>query len=163
MKKNLITGITGFVGSHLADYILSKNEAVYGLAKWRSSRESIEHIKDKITLLSCDLLDLSSVLSCLQSVKPEYIYHLAAQSFVTDSFSQPSITLQTNVIGTLNLLEAVRILKQKEGYDPIIHVCSNSEVYGQVKEDEVPIKETNQFRPANPYAVSKVGEDKRIG
>jgi GDP-mannose 4,6-dehydratase len=75
------------------------------------------------------------------------------------SFVAPVATLQANVIGTANLLEAVRQLKADSGYDPVIHICSSSEVYGQVKEDEVPIKEDNPFRPASPYAVSKVGED----
>jgi GDPmannose 4,6-dehydratase/GDP-4-dehydro-6-deoxy-D-mannose reductase len=91
----------------------------------------------------------------LDEVKPERIFHLAAQSYVTTSFAAPADTLQTNVIGTVNLLDAVKILKLA----PLIHICSSSEVYGQVEEDELPIKETNMFRPASPYAVSKVGED----
>jgi GDP-mannose 4,6-dehydratase len=159
MTKSLITGATGFVGSHLADYLLAKGEEVYGIYRWRSREDSIEHIKNRIKWIPCDLTDLSSVISCLEHSKPEYIFHLAAQSYVTDSFTQPAATFNANTIGTLNLLEAIRLLKQKEGYDPVIHVCSSSEVYGQVREDEVPIKESNPFRPANPYAVSKVGED----
>jgi len=91
--------------------------------------------------------------------RPDYIFHLAAQSFVPDSFIYPATTIMTNTVGTLNLLEAVRIFKSEEGYDPIIHVCSSSEVFGQVEEDEVPIKETNPFRPGNPYAVGKIGAD----
>jgi len=155
MVKSLITGVTGFVGSHLAELLLSKGEDVYGTYRWRSPRDNIQHLEDKITLVYCELLDAASVINCIDEVKPEVIYHLAAQSYVPASVNSPATTLETNIIGTLNLLEAVRRLK----IDPIIHVCSSSEVYGQVHEDEVPIRETNQLRPASPYAVSKVGED----
>jgi GDP-mannose 4,6-dehydratase len=88
-------------------------------------------------------------------VKPDVIFHLAAQSFVPTSYNAPADTLDTNVIGTCNLLEAVRILK----LDPVIHICSSSEVYGQVKPDDLPIREACPLRPVSPYAVSKVGED----
>ena len=159
MTKSLITGITGFVGSHLADYLIEKGEEVQGIYRWRSRNDSIKHIKDKITLIPCDLTDSNSVTRCLEETRPDYIFHLAAQSYVTDSFTQPNATVQANIVGTLNLLEGIRALKKKEGYDPVVHVCSSSEVYGQVRPNEVPIKETNPFRPANPYAVSKVGED----
>ena len=159
MTKSLITGITGFVGSHLADYLIEKGEEVQGIYRWRSRNDSIQHIKDKITLIPCDLTDSTSVTRCLEETRPDYIFHLAAQSYVTDSFTQPNATVQANIVGTLNLLEGIRALKKKEGYDPVVHVCSSSEVYGQVRPNEVPIKETNPFRPANPYAVSKVGED----
>ncbi|PIS20637.1 hypothetical protein COT52_02720 [candidate division WWE3 bacterium CG08_land_8_20_14_0_20_43_13] len=155
MVKSLITGITGFVGSHLAELLLSKDEEVWGTYRWRSPRVNIKQIEDKVHLINCELLDQASVLNCLEKVRPEVIYHLAAQSYVASSFDEPAFTLENNIIGTLNLLEAVKRLK----IDPIIHVCSSSEVYGQVKEDEVPIRETNPFRPASPYAVSKVGED----
>ena len=159
MTKSLITGITGFVGSHLADYLIEKGEEVQGIYRWRSRNDSIKHIKNKITLIPCDLTDSTSVTRCLEETRPDYIFHLAAQSYVTDSFTQPNATVQANIVGTLNLLEGIRALKKKEGYDPVVHVCSSSEVYGQVRPNEVPIKETNPFRPANPYAVSKVGED----
>jgi GDP-mannose 4,6-dehydratase len=155
LTRNLITGAGGFVASHLEDYLLEKGEEVYGTYRWTEDLSRIDHIKDRINLIPCDLNDLSSMISCLEQSKPNFVYHLAAQSYVTDSFSNPAITLQTNIIGTLNLLDAIRHTKQ----DPIIHVCSSSEVYGQVNKDEVPIKETNPFRPANPYAVGKVGLD----
>ncbi|MCF7669555.1 MAG: GDP-mannose 4,6-dehydratase [Verrucomicrobia bacterium] len=153
--KSLITGITGFVGSHLAEFLLEKGEEVYGNCRWRSPMENIERIKDKINLEQCELLDPVSARELIAKVKPDVIYHLAAQSYVPASFNEPNVTIETNVIGTLNLLEAVR----QEKIDPIFHVCSSSEVYGQVKEDEIPITEDNRFRPASPYAVSKVGED----
>ncbi len=161
MKKVLITGITGFVGSHLADYILANfpEIQILGLARWRSPKDNIRHILDKITLEFGDLLDLPSLKTILSRQKPAVIFHLAAQSYVPFSSEAPVVTLEANVIGTCNLLEAVKELKFTDNYDPIIHICSSSEVYGQVKENEVPIREDNPFRPASPYAVSKVAED----
>ena len=159
--KALITGITGFVGSHLAEYILENHPdvEVCGLVRWRSPKENIEDILDRVVLQQGNLQDFPSLKSLLSEHKPELIFHLAAQSYVDFSFIAPIDTLQTNVAGTCNLLEAVKQLKQSIGYDPVIHICSSSEVYGQVKEDEVPITENNPLRPASPYAVSKVGED----
>ena len=161
IKKVIITGITGFVGSHLADYILANlpQIEISGLVRWRAPKENIRHILDKITLESGDLLDLPSLKTILSRQKPDVIFHLAAQSYVPFSNDAPVTTLEANVIGTCNLLEAIKELKLDGDYDPIIHICSSSEVYGQVKEDEVPIKEGNPFRPSSPYAVSKVGED----
>ncbi len=159
MVKNLITGIGGFVASHLADLLLEKGEEVYGTYRWYEDLSKVQHIKEKITFVPADLNDLWSLIKCVQEIKPDYIFHLGAQSYVNDSFIYPSETIRTNTLGTLNLLDAVRLVKMKEEYDPVIHVCSSSEVYGQVQADEIPIKETNAFRPANPYAVGKVGED----
>ncbi len=161
IRSALITGITGFVGSHLAEYILkeSPNTRVHGLVRWRSPKDNIRAILDKITLCYGDLLDMASLKSVLSEHCPDVIFHLAAQSYVDFSFVAPIATLQANVIGTANLLEAVRQQKILAGYDPVIHICSSSEVYGQVRENEVPIKEDNPFRPASPYAVSKAAED----
>lgn len=161
ISKILITGITGFVGSHLADYILENvpQIQVLGLARWRSPKDNIRHCLDKISLQFGDLLDPFSLKTILSKYKPDVIFHLAAQSYVPFSFSAPVATLETNVIGTCNLLEAVKKLKLASDYDPVVHVCSSSEVYGQVKEDEIPITEDVPLRPASPYAVSKVGED----
>lgn len=159
--KALITGITGFVGSHLAEYILEHQPTcqVAGLVRWRSPKEHIVGILDRIQLYYGNLIDLPSLQSMLGDFRPDYIFHLAAQSYVDFSFIAPVDTIESNVVGTTNLLEAVRHLKEADGYDPVIHICSSSEVYGQVREDEVPITETNPLRPASPYAVSKVGED----
>lgn len=161
IEKVLITGITGFVGSHLAEYILENHKSVkvYGIVRWRSPLDNINKVLDRITLQYGDLVDSHSVYRILDDVKPDIIFHLAAQSYVDFSFLAPVATLEINVIGTANLLEAVRKLRMKNGYDPIVHVCSSSEVYGQVKKSEVPIKEDNPMRPASPYAVSKVAED----
>ncbi|MDA1334991.1 MAG: GDP-mannose 4,6-dehydratase [bacterium] len=156
----LITGITGFVGSHLAEYILEHStEEIVGLVRWRSPKDNIRGILDRVTLEQGDLEDSHSLERVLRKHKPDFIFHLAAQSYVDYSFVAPVATLQANVIGTANLLEVVKRLKGEDGYNPIIHICSSSEVYGQVSEDEVPILETNPFRPASPYAVSKIAED----
>jgi len=171
MVKSLITGVAGFVASHLAEYLLKKGEKVIGTYRWTEDMSRINHIKDKIELIPVDLLDLSACIRAIEETKPDYIYHLAAQSYVTDSFSNPRITMETNTIGTLNLLEAIRIVREKEGweedvdgdynwyYNPVIHICSSSEVYGQVKGEDIPIKETQPFNPSNPYAVGKIGAD----
>lgn len=162
ITRVLITGITGFVGSHLADYILDQfpNVEVAGLARWRSPVDNIRHILSRIELAYGDLLDLPSVKAVLSERRPDIIFHLAAQSYVPFSYTSPVVTLETNVIGTCNLLEAVKEMKLSTDYDPVIHICSSSEVYGQVREDEVPITEDVPFRPASPYAVSKVAEDR---
>ncbi|MFA5275922.1 MAG: GDP-mannose 4,6-dehydratase, partial [Candidatus Omnitrophota bacterium] len=155
--KVLITGITGFVGSHLAEYILGlgQDHDIYGLCRWRSPKDNLSEIYTKIHPREGDLLDLGSMIRNLEAVKPDAIFHLGAQSYVLSSFNSPVHTLWTNVIGTTNLLEAVRIT----GISPIIHICSSSEVYGQVGKEDVPITEDCPFKPASPYAVSKVGED----
>lgn len=167
MIKNLITGIGGFVASHLADLLIEKGEEVIGTYRWTEDLSNIEHIRDKIKLVPMDLNDAWSCLKTIEENKPDYIFHLAAQSYVSDSFAYPAETFRTNSLGTLNLLEAIRTVKKgictcvegNEQYDPIIHVCSSSEVYGLVTPDLVPIKETCRFNPSNPYAVSKVGAD----
>ncbi len=154
--KVLITGITGFAGSHLADFLLEKgNIEVYGTERWRSRTENIEHIKDRITLMGCDIRDASSVKNLIEKIKPNRIFHLAAQSFVPTSWHAPQETLTTNIIGELNVFEAVREL----GINPIIQIAGSSEEYGLVEEAELPVKETNPLRPLSPYAVSKVGQD----
>jgi GDP-mannose 4,6-dehydratase len=157
IKKVLITGITGFVGSHLLEYISDSHPdiEIHGLARWRSPLDNIYHMEGKYTLHYADLNDLGSLVRLLDTVNPDAISHLAAQSYVQTSFNAPIDTLTTNVLGTTNLLEAIRITRQ----DPIVHIVSSSEVYGQVTSDEVPINELCPLRPASPYAVSKVGED----
>lgn len=153
----LITGITGFVGSYLAEYILDlkKNHEIFGLCRWRSPKDNLNKAYQHVKLLEGDLGDLGSLIRTIQISQPEVIFHLAAQSYVLTSFNSPAQTLATNVIGTTHLLEAIRISK----IDPVIHICSSSEVYGQVRPEDVPITENCPLRPASPYAVSKVGED----
>ena len=155
MERVLITGISGFVGSHLADFLLSKNVEVNGIIRWRSQLRNILHIKDKITLLEGDIRDSFSIIKILRELDPDYIFHLAAQSFVPTSWRAPQETLETNIIGTVNLLEAARV----SDCEARIQVCGSSEEYGLVFPDEVPIKETNPLRPMSPYGVSKVASD----
>ena len=145
------------VGSHLVDHVLANyaDVEVHGLMRWRSPIDNIRHAIDRISVHLADLNDLGSLIRLLETVQPDRIFHLAAQSYVTTSFTAPVDTLRTNVIGTSNLLEAVRL----SGVEARIHICSSSEVYGQVIEADLPIRETMPFRPASPYAVSKVGED----
>ena len=155
--KVLITGITGFAGSHLAEYILTHHPEVevYGLIRWRSRRENIVHIEDKITLVEGDLKDIVSLKKMLANVKPDWIFHLAAQSFVPTSWKCPAETFSINAIGQINLFEAILDL----GLSPKIQIAGSSEEYGLVYENEIPMKETNPLRPLSPYAVSKVAQD----
>ena len=153
----LITGITGFAGSHLAEYLLAEQPQVkiFGTYRWRSRTENIDTLKGQVTLVEADMRDYTSMHRVLDQVRPEAIFHLAAQSFVPSSWTAPAETLNTNISGQTNLFEAVRAL----GLDPVIQIACSSEEYGLVLPDEVPIRETNPLRPLSPYAVSKVAQD----
>lgn len=154
--KVLITGITGFVGSHLADHLLAQGGyELWGTLRWRSRRENIEHLADKVHLVETELNDMTNVLDMLESVAPDQIYHLAAQSFVPSSWRSPANTISTNLIGNVNIYEALRRLR----LSPRMMVACSSEEYGLVLPNEVPITEENPLRPLSPYAVSKVGQD----
>ena len=159
----LITGITGFVGSHMADYLLKNipDIQIYGVRKWRSRYDNVLQLYDlpNVTFIEGDLTDRSSLGRAIQISKPDVVYHFAAQSFPESSFVTPTLTLTTNVIGTTNLMEELRVAKDNGVCDPIIISVSSSEVYGNPTEDEIPIKETNPIRAANPYSISKVGHD----
>ncbi|RKY41006.1 MAG: GDP-mannose 4,6 dehydratase [Candidatus Makaraimicrobium thalassicum] len=154
-KRALITGITGFVGSHLAEYLLNEGIEVHGIVRWRSKTENIDHIKKKLKLKQGDMRDSHSIETVIKEVDPDYVYHLAAQSFVPMSWTAPADTLDTNVIGAAHLFEAIR----RSECDAVVQIACSSEEYGLVYPDEVPIKETNPFRPLSPYGVSKVAED----
>ena len=164
-KTILITGITGQVGSQLADYILENTEYdVIGMMRWQESMDNLYHLttrinnKDKISLYYVDVNDYASMSRMLRDVRPEFISHLAAQSYPKTSFNIPLETLQTNIIGTANLLENIRQLKEVDGYDPVVHVCSSSEVYGKAKPG-APLAEDTAFHGASPYSISKIGTD----
>jgi len=161
-KKCLITGITGMVGSHLTDYLLEHTDwEIYGLTRWNDRMDNIEHLmdrfnnSDRVYLEYGDINDLSSMLAVFGNVRPDYVFHLAAQSYPKTSFSSPLETLETNILGTAKVLDAIKTLNLK----PIIHVCASSEVFGRVSKEFLPIHEDVGFHPASPYAISKVGTD----
>lgn len=155
--KVLITGITGFAGSHLADFLLEElpDAEVAGIYRWRSRTENVEHLAGKVALLECDIRDATATREVLESYRPDYIFHLAAQSFVPSSWKAPQESLSTNILGQLNLFEAMR----KSGHACRIQIAGSSEEYGLVHPDEIPITEDQPLRPLSPYAVSKVGQD----
>ncbi|MFC1679704.1 GDP-mannose 4,6-dehydratase [Elusimicrobiota bacterium] len=159
IRRALITGVSGSGGSYLAEHILRSQPRVkvHGIARWHStsSHRNLEAVGDKVSVHECDLNDLSSVLCVLREVRPDAIFHLASHANVRASFTTPLAVLQNNIMGTANLLEGVRLA----GLDPVIQLCSTSEVYGQVRPEEVPITEENALRPSSPYAVSKVAQD----
>jgi len=162
MKKVLITGIAGMVGSHLTDYILENtNWEIYGFCRWNDPLENIEHLSEQINknnrikLIYGDLNDLASLIDAVKNSQPDYVFHLAGQSYPLASFTSPLETLNTNIIGTTKLLEAIK----KSEYNPVIHVCASSEVFGKVPKEFVPINEECKFHPSSPYAISKVGTD----
>ena len=159
----LITGITGFVGSHMADYLLENvpDVKIFATRRWRSKEDNIKHLfgDDRVILEECDLLDRGSLARIVEISKPDIVFHFAAQSFPESSFLTPVSTLTTNIIGTTNLLEELRLAKERNYCNPTIVSVSSSEVYGNPTEDEIPITETNPIRAANPYSISKVGHD----
>ncbi len=159
-EKVLITGVLGSGGSYLAEHIIQNHPdvRVHGISRWHSTSVDthLVHVGDRISLHECDLTDLSSVLNTLRRVRPDAIFHLASHANVRASFITPLAVLNNNIVGTANLLEGVRLTQD---IDPIIQVCSTSEVYGQVDPKNVPIKEDCPINPASPYAVSKVTQD----
>lgn len=170
MTKALITGVTGMVGSHLADFLLNEtNWDVYGVCRWRSPLDNVSHLLeranngDRVFFEYADLNDSVSLSRVVSEVKPDYIFHLAAQSYPQTSFTAPIDTLNTNINGTARLLEAIRAeMDRSSDYKPVVHVCASSEVFGKIPADKKPedgIHEDCPFHPASPYAISKVGTD----
>ena len=161
-KKALFTGITGMVGSHLAEFIFDKTDwDIIGLARWRSPLDNIKSLVgdinkgNRVSLVYGDLRDTQAIDHAVKETKPDYVFHLAAQSYPLTSFDSPLDTMDTNVQGTIRLLDALRKYKP----DALVHVCSSSEVFGKVPREKVPISEDCNFHPASPYGISKVGTD----
>lgn len=161
--RAFITGITGMVGSHLADFLLAHTDwDIVGLSRWRSPMDNIEHLVprinagDRVTLVQGDLRDGLSMQRAVDIARPDYVFHLAAQSFPRVSFDAPLDTLEPNVLGTCRLLECLRLRKDLR---PVVHVCSSSEVFGRVPRERLPIDEACSFHPASPYAISKAATD----
>lgn len=161
--RALITGITGMVGSHLTDFLLENTDwDIYGMCRWRSPLDNVQHLldranrKDRLFFVHGDLCDSISLQAAIEESLPDYVFHLAAQSYPTTSFTSPIATLDTNILGTTRLLEVIRHCRQ---IDPVIHVCASSEVFGRVSREQLPIHEECAFHPASPYAISKAGTD----
>lgn len=152
MPKALITGITGQDGSYLAEFLLEQGYDVIGMVRRTSTVNfsRIQHIQDRLTLVSGDLLDQGSLISVMQDHDPDEVYNLAAQSFVPASWQQPVFTGEVTALGVTRILEAVRTVN-----DSIrVYQASSSEMFGKVK--EVPQTETTPFYPRSPYGVAKV-------
>ena len=154
--KIFITGGAGFIGSHLADFLVDKGFRDVYVEYWPGeTTENVAHLENKIKLMKLDIKDTESVREAIAKIRPDLIFHLAAQSYVTESWKRPKETLETNIIGTFNLFDAAI----KENLDPvIISACSSAE-YGMTERGEIPIKESKEFRPISPYAVSKIAQD----
>ena len=158
--KVLVTGITGFAGSHLADYILAHHPRVevHGTRRWRSKEDAADHLTGRVIFHECDITDAHNVYKVIESVRPDRVFHLAAQSYVPASWESPAETFHTNVAGQCNLFESIRHLRPS-GYDPVVQIAGSSEEYGKVAPDDLPIRETTPLAPLSPYAVSKVAQD----
>ena len=161
-KIAFITGFAGMVGSHLGDYLFENTDFdIVGFIRWQENLENIEHFfntinsNKRIKLIYGDINDSASIDEAISFTKPDYVFHLAAQSYPLTSFTSPQETLNTNIIGTEKLLSACK----KYIPESIIHICSSSEIFGRVKKSDLPIKENTFFQPASPYAISKVGTD----
>lgn len=152
MKRALITGITGQDGSYLAELLLEKGYKVYGTVRRLSTPnlENIGHLRDKVELLSADLLDQGSLTDAVIEAEPDEVYNLAAQSFVKTSWNQPVLTGEFTALGATRVLEAIRTVNKKIKF----YQASSSEMFGKVT--ETPQKETTRFHPRSPYGVAKV-------
>ena len=156
MSRVLITGITGFVGSHLADYCLEKDLEVFGFRRYHLSNfRNVSHVLDKIEWYDCDMMDMKSVMKSIAGIKPDIIFHMASQSFVSPSWDHPHLYMDANYKMTVNLMEACLYAN----INPRIHIPGSGEEYGDVAEDELPITTASLLRPVNPYAVSKIAQD----
>jgi len=152
MRRALITGVTGQDGSYLAELLLDRGYAVFGLVR-RASTENfarIEHLRDRMTLVQADLLDQLSLIDVLERTQPDEVYNLAAMSFVPSSWQQPVLTAEFDAVGVTRLLEALRLVNRRIRF----YQASSSEMFGQVR--EVPQRETTPFHPRSPYGVAKV-------
>ena len=150
--RAFITGIAGFVGSYLSEYLLQKGTEVFGTVLPVESLHNIGHIKERLTLFKCDITDAKKLALAVKKSKPDFVFHLAAQSNVSLSWKIPQKTMQVNVVGTVNLLESLR----KHAPNARVLLASSREVYGKVKRSELPVTERQPAKPANPYGVSKL-------
>ena len=154
-KKCLITGITGSGGSYLAEHILSKDNKIKIFGIYRSIGNKNLLKNKRIKLFKCDLCDFNKTQKIIKKINPGVIFHLASTANVRDSFNSPRKTIENNNAITLNLLEVIRINK----INPLVIICSTSEVYGKINKKDIPIKETKNIAPVNPYSASKAFQD----
>ena len=157
-NKILITGVTGFVGSHMADYVLKncKNFVLFATKRYHLSRlDKVQHIYSKIKWVDCDLTDPVATEKIIKFIKPDIIFHFAAESFVSPSWDHPHRYMSVNYNGTLNILESLRKIKSKAK----ILIPGSGEEYGYLDKKDMPITEKTLINPVNPYAVSKVAQD----
>lgn len=155
MKKALITGIAGFAGSHLTEHLIEKGISIYGYYHPHHPIENIEHVKEKINLIDCDILDKKKLQKETESIDPDYVFHLAAFSSPPQSFIDPQKSIENNVVGELNLLEALSKMKSKAK----VLVVGSADEYGNINEKYLPANENTPFSPLSPYAVSKITQD----
>lgn len=153
--KALITGISGFAGSHLAEFLINKGYEVFGTFYDKSTFSNIDDIIDKIEIFRCDIRNYNNLKKIIEKVQPDEIYHLAAISFVPTSLKNPKLTFDTNLYGTLNLYEAIRELK----FNPKILFVGSADEYGSIQNSDLPIREDCPLRPINPYSISKASTD----
>ena len=153
--KALITGISGFAGSYLTEFLLDKGYEVFGTFYDKSTFSNLDGFIDRITLYQCDIRNYDSMKKIIEKNQPDEVYHLAAISFVPTSLKDPKLTFDTNLYGTLNLYQAV--IKQK--INPKILFIGSADEYGVVNKHDLPIKEECPLRPMNPYSISKVSAD----
>jgi len=155
MKSALITGIAGFAGSHLVDFLLASNINVFGLYHPDHSVLNLEHVKDRISLMPVDLQNPKQVSQAVKKTKPDYVFHLAAASSPAQSFINPAQTLENNLLSQINLLEALVSIKSKAK----ILIIGSAEEYGIVEDEQTPANEQTPLGSVSPYAVSKVAQD----
>lgn len=153
--KALITGISGFAGSHLAEFLIDKGYKVYGTFYDKSTFLNLNGFIDNIGLFECDIRNYNDLKQIIKKVQPDEIYHLAAISFIPTALKNPKMTFDTNLYGTLNLYQAIVELK----FNPKILFVGSADEYGLVKKRDIPIKEGCLLQPVNPYAISKVSAD----
>ena len=153
----LITGITGFVGSHMAEHALAQGAEVFGSFRWRSKTDNIDHLRSKVTLVESDLRDLSSVRALLEAANPTHVIHLAAQSFVHASWKTPAETLTTNILAQVNLLEGLRGLKMSPRMEPCVQGFKDMFTVGSYG-PELP-----KYKPSDFYDESLMQELDKSG
>lgn len=158
--KVLITGIAGFVGSHLAEHLLRdhRTTVVHGTVLPKELRDNIMHVAGQLQIHELDITDAAGVSQLIDAIRPDIVFHLAAQSYVRTSWESPQATLATNIGGQANFLEAIRLLKS-DVFNPVFVIAGSSEEYGMVGAGSPPLREDAPLHPLSPYAVSKIGQD----